>query len=610
LLDAATRWAIMSGDIDLTYEYILDFSQSYDIDSLQYKFDAINVWDREIDRTLNGEDQKSAKIDLSGIALILADDAEDLERFPIAFELLKLVVKLPINKQLSVTLKKRIVGLKSEIDRKEFMDQISMEYDLAPDPQKALLLGKYLCFEKDDWSNGLPFLSICSDSTLAEAAQSEIAGIEDNYAIGNAWWKASLNLASPSQDIALTRALGFYELGFQVTPDELTSQLNETKIFELGKYFLFEKNDLPNAFSVLAQCSNAEFKHVAELELTPAKTLEQTIELGDAWFSIAQSLEKQYQNTAYLRAVLYYKDSVDKTEGLEKARLQKRVIDAQSQIEDSSGENEKPVPTPQIFSAKQALAYQKEWAEYLNKPVEFTNSIGMRFRLIPPGEFIMGYDTENALLSPPYKAVITKPFYLGKYELTSAQYAGMSGKPGDRTPAILSQRNAKAFATWLSKKEKGNNYRLPTEAEWELAHRAGRIDLDPKQQFEFALNSGWFKDNSGGRVHEVGELAPNPFGLHDTFGNIREATSDLHYHFPDIKIRINPQSPKSWDDCLSSMPREYRMADLRTISRGGAFNQPLQHGPIVPWFMYSGRHSAKPGSSSSSQGVRLVLEIN
>lgn len=175
----------------------------------------------------------------------------------------------------------------------------------------------------------------------------------------------------------------------------------------------------------------------------------------------------------------------------------------------------------------------------------------MRFRLIPPGEFIMGYDTESALLSPPYKAVITKPFYLGKYELTSAQYAGMNGKPGDRTPAILSQHNAVAFATWLSGKEKGNNYRLPTEAEWELAHRAGRVDLDPEQQFKLALNSGWFKDNSGGRVHEVGQLAPNPFGMHDMFGNVGEATSDFHYVFPEQRLRTDPRSPFTWAECLA-----------------------------------------------------------
>lgn len=78
------------------------------------------------------------------------------------------------------------------------------------------------------------------------------------------------------------------------------------------------------------------------------------------------------------------------------------------------------------FSAEQAKTHQKEWAEYLQVPVEHTNSIGMKFGLIPPGEFLMGSNPDSQIgipddEGPQHFVRITRPFYLGMYEVTQGE---------------------------------------------------------------------------------------------------------------------------------------------------------------------------------------------
>ncbi len=216
------------------------------------------------------------------------------------------------------------------------------------------------------------------------------------------------------------------------------------------------------------------------------------------------------------------------------------------------------------FDEKQAKAYQDVWAKQLGEPVEITNSLGMKLRLIPPGEFMMGStDSDKQALStekPQHIVRLTKPFYLGAHEVTVAQFrafvdatkhqtdaeqdgAGsgyfidLVGKgrnpewtwraPGfdqtDNHPiCCVSWQDAVRFCAWLSAKE-GRLYRLPTEAEWEYACRAGTttpyhfgVDWDVKKT---CINS---KNGSTA----VGSFAANAFGLHDMHGNVYEWCAD------------------------------------------------------------------------------------
>jgi formylglycine-generating enzyme required for sulfatase activity len=166
-----------------------------------------------------------------------------------------------------------------------------------------------------------------------------------------------------------------------------------------------------------------------------------------------------------------------------------------------------------------------------------TNSIGMEFILIPAGSFTMGADKnfEDADDDemPQHRVTIGKPFYLGKYEVTQAQWTVVMGnnpskfKGRDNPVEEVSWEDAQAFIKRLNQKEGHNRYRLPTEAEWEYAARAGTTGA---YSFGDDANSlgryAWYLDNSGKKTHPVGRKEANAWGLCDMHGNVREWVLD------------------------------------------------------------------------------------
>lgn len=156
----------------------------------------------------------------------------------------------------------------------------------------------------------------------------------------------------------------------------------------------------------------------------------------------------------------------------------------------------------------------------------FTNSIGMEFILIPAGSFQMGEESEA------HNVKIEKEFYLGKYEVTQKQYQAIMGnnpsyfKGENRPVEKVSWNDAQEFIKKLNEKDGGTKkYRLPTEAEWEYAAKAGSSIKwsfgDDKNELE---NYAWYNKNSGNETHEVGQKKPNGFGLFDMHGNVWEWT--------------------------------------------------------------------------------------
>jgi formylglycine-generating enzyme required for sulfatase activity len=198
-------------------------------------------------------------------------------------------------------------------------------------------------------------------------------------------------------------------------------------------------------------------------------------------------------------------------------------------------------------------------------PKEITNSIGMKLVLIPKGTFMMGSpeseEGHQRNNETQHEVTISKDYYLGVYEVTQAQYEKVIGKNpslfqraivgneiADRPVENVSWDDTVEFCKKLSdlpeEKKAGRLYRLPTEAEWEYACRAGS-----KTAFSFGESSeslgdyAWFNGNGNFQTHPVGEKKANAWGLYDMHGNMGEWCSDWYGRYPKGAVS-DPTGPK------------------------------------------------------------------
>ncbi len=182
---------------------------------------------------------------------------------------------------------------------------------------------------------------------------------------------------------------------------------------------------------------------------------------------------------------------------------------------------------------------------------------------VRPNTFTMGSPTNelhrNANEGPQTQVTLTRGFWIGKYEVTQQEYLAVTGSnpsvfPGDPSRPIssVSWPDATNYCYLLTQQEigaghipPGFRYRLPTEAEWECAARAGtatRFSYGDDLTYASLTNHAWFASNSGPTVHPVGKLLPNPWGLFDMEGNVWEWCQDWLGPLPGGAV-ADPQGP-------------------------------------------------------------------
>ena len=246
-------------------------------------------------------------------------------------------------------------------------------------------------------------------------------------------------------------------------------------------------------------------------------------------------------------------------------------------------------------------------------PEYHDSTTGAHFIQVPAGEFLMGTialrDAAMEMPSPnprqiwheapQHRVIFEKPFFLGSTEVTQQQwYSIMQTRPGEaarwsrqdwqQLPVTgISWHDAQGYIDELNRQSDQHVYRMPTEAEWEYAARAGTSGLRP-----FALDSidkhCWTLNNSGGDIQPVASRRHNAWGLHDMLGNAAEWVSDWYAADSYRHSRMeNPAGPETGD---------------RKITRGGSYASSAYQ--ARPGY----RSSETPDTASSTTGLRLIIE--
>ncbi|MBD5396836.1 SUMF1/EgtB/PvdO family nonheme iron enzyme [bacterium] len=244
---------------------------------------------------------------------------------------------------------------------------------------------------------------------------------------------------------------------------------------------------------------------------------------------------------------------------------------------------------------------------HLNLDAE--RDLGLKMIAVGGGTFRMGATEEQlnfgAYDEKPVHNVALDGFYIGKYEVTQAQWEAVMGTTiaelrdrldptfplvgvGDNYPIYyVNWYDAVAFCEKLSQLT-GKTYRLPTEAEWEYAARGGLYnDGTMYSGSSYIAHVGWYSVNSNGQTHPVGQLGANGLGIYDMTGNVEEWCSDWYgADYYSSSPTVNPQGPTSGSS---------------RVVRGGCW---ADVGPRV-----SARSAAAPNNCSNGRGFRVVCSV-
>jgi formylglycine-generating enzyme required for sulfatase activity len=246
-----------------------------------------------------------------------------------------------------------------------------------------------------------------------------------------------------------------------------------------------------------------------------------------------------------------------------------------------------PQTTEQVKSLQSKTAEQ--FGIEVERAVKINDHVEIDFILIPPGEFYMGsLSTEEGRgkdEGPIHKVKISKPFYMSKYEVTQIQYQTVFdstrkifySKENDNPADRVSYNQANRFTEELSllKQEEGLKFRLPTEAEWEYACRAGTttpfytgetINSEQANYKATAVYGDGVQGTYLERATVVGSYPPNPFGLYDMHGNLWEWCRDRHskdfyQHSPSVDPMAGGDEPVRRGGAWDSKPEDCRSAN-------------------------------------------------
>jgi formylglycine-generating enzyme required for sulfatase activity len=246
------------------------------------------------------------------------------------------------------------------------------------------------------------------------------------------------------------------------------------------------------------------------------------------------------------------------------------------------------------WESGQFVKEDNEWKITIPSGSIVKNSLGMSFAYIPPGTFQMGSNNgyAGADEQPIHEVSISRGYFMGIHEVTQEQWQKVLGNNpsgfqncGQCPVEQVSWEDAQDYIKRLnSQTNDGSRYRLPTEAEWEYAARAGTTG-----DYAGDLKAmGWYDKNSKKKTHEVGTKQPNGWGLYDMHGNVWEWVEDWYGTYPSGSV-TDPTGPTSGSD---------------RVLRGGSY------GDVDYNVRQAIRYPSLPGRRNPILGFRLVRTLD
>jgi formylglycine-generating enzyme required for sulfatase activity len=480
LLFLARDVAIAGQDEKAAFQAIGELGRTYSIDPWAMKAEAMQ-------HLAKGSHPPAAHRELAGRALALAEEAIEADKFSVADAMAKLALA-DAGKVRDKELVQRSRALVKEGQETATafaaIEEASIILRENPaDPAANLAVGKYLCFTKGGWPKGLLHLTKSNDAGLKSLADDERRNTPP--------WEPAPGVVPPDPppaSVALRLADGGWEAGQTVLGKQ-----HDRILLHAGYWY------------------NQSFgSDIASLVATKISTRLEQIE----------KIRRQY-----------------------------------------------PAPPLAIapFDASEAREHQRRWADYLGVPVVMANSMGMKLVLVPPGEFEMGSNEEEIDFcrrigenrneskyyfiglqgeGPRHHIRMIKPYYLGMFEVTQGEFEALLrfnpsayAHNGTRKNAVAGTET-RLFpvesVTWHecvtlcrklgdlpAERASGRGYRMPTEAEWEYACRAGSATLWPYGNEE-PTKPPYFSAVG----HAVGRTESNPWRLYDMLGSVAEWCAD------------------------------------------------------------------------------------
>jgi serine/threonine protein kinase/formylglycine-generating enzyme required for sulfatase activity len=391
----------------------------------------------------------------------------------------------------------------------------------------------------------------------------------------------------------------------------LADQADARSQLALGVFLLAEGAELDEAEAALGKAGDAPSVAIYQERLSILTLGAAEAAAKKAWLRIQDAAKRRLTpaTAGRLASLLAAFEKAHGSTNLYKG-LGEKLAAVRHRIEDSLGYTKWP------FDEKEAKRRQKATADALGVKVEqdidLGNGVKMTFVLIPAGEFLMGSPASTSPEQlhklyggnldwyqrefPQHRVKISKPFWLGKTEVTQEQWEAVmgnnrskfAGRPKNPVEQV-SWNHCQGFLKKLTAKFK-KPFRLPTEAEWEYACRAGT-----PTQFYFGDSQAtlpqhaWFNSNSSGSTQPVGSKKPNAWGLHDMAGNVREWCEDwFGADYYGSSPALDPRGPTEG---------RYR------VVRGGGWN----------YYPYLCRSAARfwnpPAFAGSNFGFRVVVSV-